>query len=204
MVEKNNNDREYIKKQLKLAKKLENDKEYLDNYFGFSVPDYVIMGLIEHIHYDKFCLYVNASKINERITQKQAEQITSVIKYLCHIKNGFNRVSDDFIEELYNNPESPDFIEWKYKYYNVEKIDITKYFSEEELNILKRLDIKILNKIYTEYEYDLLEMDILAYYQDEDDDECPELQEFQKDINNVGVSQEEYDKVLRKLSKIEV
>lgn len=82
----------------------------------------------------------------------------------------------------------------------MEKIDITKYFSEEELNILKRLDIKILNKIYTEYEYDLLEMDIQAYYQDEDDDESPELQEFHKDINNVGVSQEEYDKVLRKLS----
>lgn len=203
MVEKNNNDREYIKKQLELALRLKNDKEYLDNYFGFPVPDYVIMGLVEHIYYDKFCLYVNASKINGRITQKQAEQLKSVIKYLCKIESGLNRVSDDFIVDLYNNPESPSFIEWKHKYYKVEKYDLNKIFSEEEINILKRLNIQILDKIYTEYEYDLLEMDVYAYYKDEEDEEnAPELLEFQKELNDVGVSQEEFNKILVKMNKI--
>lgn len=203
MVEKNNNDREYIKKQLELVLRLKNDKEYLYNYFGFPVPDYVIMGLVEHIYYDRFCLYVNASKINDRITQKQAEQIKSVIKYLCKIENGLNRVSDDFIVDLYNNPESPSFIEWKHKYYNVEKYDLNKIFSEEELNILKRLNIQILDKIYTEYEYDLLEMDVYAYYKDEEDEEnAPELLEFQKELSDVGVSQKEFNKILTKMNKI--
>lgn len=192
---------EFLKKELKLARKMHTNKEYLDNFFGFDVPDYVVMALMEDKSYSEFCLFVNASRINRRITEKEAEQIKYVIKELCHVNSEYDKVSDEFIQELYNNPISASFVEWSAHYHKDEKYDLKQIFTEEELDIIKRLKIEIQDKIYTEYELDVLEMDVFDYYQDEDDE--PEDLEYKKELSEVGVRQEEYGNLLDRFNSID-
>lgn len=195
------NNKEFIKKELEMSKRMHTNKEYLDNFFCFEIPDYVVMALMEDKSYSEFCLFVNASKVNNRITNKEAKQIKYVIGELCHIKSEYDKVSDDFIQELYNNPISASFVEWSIHYHKDEKYDLFKIFNEKEIKIIKQLKIQIQNKIYTEYELDILEMDVLEYYKDEEEDD-PEILSYVKELSDVGVSQEDYEKILDKLNQI--
>lgn len=53
---------------------------------------------------------------------------------------------------------------WKEKYHNKRFIDFSKYITEKEKQTLKKLNIKIEDKIYTEYEFDRIELDLYSYY----------------------------------------
>lgn len=66
--------------------------------------------------------------------------------------------------------------EWKDKYYNKEYIEIMKFLSNEDIEVAKKLCITIENKIYTEYELEIVYMKVLNYYKnDEMDKEDLEL-----------------------------
>ena len=66
--------------------------------------------------------------------------------------------------------------EWKDKYYNKEYIEIMKFLSNVDIEVAKKLCSTIENKIYTEYELEIVYMKVLNYYKnDEMDKEDLEL-----------------------------
>ena len=92
-----------------------------------------------------------------------------------------------------------DFDVWYEKYSTLEIVDLKKHLSKEDFDLLKRLNIEIKDKVYTEQEFEILDMELLGYYIDEDMDE-EELKES-KPLPE-GITREEYNKLLEKLSSI--
>lgn len=57
-------------------------------------------------------------------------------------------------------------------YYDIPKIDIYSIFNQtqniNEFKTLEKLGIRIENKLYTEYEFECLRVDVAEYYEKED------------------------------------
>ena len=90
--------------------------------------------------------------------------------------------------------------EWKDKYYNKEYIEIMKFLSNEDIEVVKKLGITIENKIYTEYELEIVYMKVLNYYKNDEMDK--EDLELSKSLDGTGVSKKEYDDLLGKIEKL--
>lgn len=86
------------------------------------------------------------------------------------------------------------------EYHNKEIIDLTKHFSSEELGMIEQLGIKIKDKIYTEYEYELLNIELFIFYRDEDMNE-EELKKV-RPLENTGISRKQYNSLIEKVEKI--
>lgn len=114
------------------------------------------------------------------------------------IYSEIKRIKHDIDNEKYN--------EWNNKYHKLEYIDLKSLFDEDELNILRKLGIEIKNKKYTEYEYELIEME-LGYYMEideEDPDVVKTLESTKKSIADKGVTQEEFDKLIKKIDSLDI
>ena len=98
------------------------------------------------------------------------------------------------IEEKFEN--------WFEKYHNLEVEDINNYFTEEDKQIFRKLGIELKNKTYTGYECECLYMDFLTYYVDPENNFMEEEREFQKSLDGTGVTREEYNRVLKKVEKL--
>lgn len=93
---------------------------------------------------------------------------------------------------------------WKEKYYNNKIVDYSKYFSDEDIKLLHKLDVHInKNKIYTEYEHDLFEMDMIEFYEDAEYIDGTKVPPTRK-LEDVNVTKEEYSRLLDILYKISV
>lgn len=95
-----------------------------------------------------------------------------------------------------------EYKEWDEEYHNLEIIDLKKHLSLSDRRILKRLGIKVKNKKYTEYEFECLTMDLLAYYDNPEMDLSEKEKQYQKSLDGTNVSREEYNEVLNKVQKI--
>lgn len=114
------------------------------------------------------------------------------------IYSEIKRIKHDIDNEKYN--------EWNNKYHKLEYIDLKSLFDEDELNTLRKLGIEIKNKKYTEYEYELIEMK-LGYYMEideEDPDVVKTLESTKKNIADKGVTQEEFDKLIKKIDSLDI
>ena len=91
-----------------------------------------------------------------------------------------------------------DFDVWYEKYSTLEIVDLKKHLTKEDFKLLKKLNIEIKEKIYTEQEFELLDMELIAYYIDED------MKEEFADSKPLpeGITREKYNKLLEKLSSI--
>lgn len=85
--------------------------------------------------------------------------------------------------------KSFEYEKWKEKYFKSKIINFYKHLNEEDIKILRKLEIVIENKIYTEYEFDIIEEKLITYY--EKDNQL---------IN--GVTRKQYNNILRKFDKI--
>lgn len=85
--------------------------------------------------------------------------------------------------------------EWKDKYYDQEVVDLNKYFSEKDFELIGKLGIIVLEKVYTESEFENLYSNILKFYKEN------ELEQ-KKLLDNVGVTTEEYNEFLKKIKKV--
>lgn len=94
--------------------------------------------------------------------------------------------------------------EWNERYYNKEIIDIKKHLNDEDIEILHRLGIKTYDKIYTEYELEVLEMDLLAYYEDLDEELSEEEKQYQKSLDGTNVTRERYNSLLKKVEEMKL
>ena len=52
---------------------------------------------------------------------------------------------------------------WNERYKKEERIDLKNYLDKEDFEILKKLNIDVKEKIYTEYEFDLLKLELNRY-----------------------------------------
>ncbi len=80
---------------------------------------------------------------------------------------------------------------WQNKYLYEKKIDLKKFLTDDEIKILEELDILIENKIYTNYEVDLIEEKLLFYYNNS--------KEF---LIKKNVTRKQYKKLLNIFNKI--
>lgn len=85
---------------------------------------------------------------------------------------------------------------WEKKYYTKKLVDFSKYLDEKDIEILKKFGCEIKQELYTEYEFDLLDEVIFLYYRE------PGEKNEMYNIEDIGVSQEEYDRILNKFSQI--
>lgn len=83
-------------------------------------------------------------------------------------------------------------------YYEKEIINLKEYFSYNDFEILKKLNIEVKDKIYTNFEFDVMEEAVYLYY------------EIDKDIQNINakaleeknISIEDYNRLLNKINNI--
>lgn len=94
--------------------------------------------------------------------------------------------------------------EWNERYHNKEIIDIKKHLNDEDIEILHRLGIKTYDKIYTEYELEALEMDLLAYYEDLDEELSEQEKQYQKSLDGTNVTRERYNSLLKKVEEMKL
>ena len=136
---------------------------------------------------------INLAVVNNRMTVVDGEILKAGLKILFNIQSS----NDRFDRSVYM--DTFDFDVWYEKYSTLEIVDLKKHLSKEDFDLLKRLNIEIKDKVYTEQEFEILDMELLGYYIDEDMDE-EELKES-KPLPE-GITREEYNKLLEKLSSI--
>lgn len=89
------------------------------------------------------------------------------------------------------------------KYNNLAYIDLYFVFDENERNTLRKLGIDIEDKKYTECEFTTFRFKINQYLEiDEEPEIVEELKDTRMYIEDKGVSQEEFDKIIEKLNLI--
>ena len=89
-------------------------------------------------------------------------------------------------------------------YYNQQIVDYSKYFTDEDIQLLHKLEVHInKSKIYTEYEHDLFEMKLIEYYEDAEDIDGNKLPPI-KNIDDYHVTREDYSRLLDIMYQIAV
>lgn len=101
--------------------------------------------------------------------------------------------------------ETPSFVGknsegWREMYMNKEIVDLKKYFTNEEFDLFRKLGIEINDKIYTEYEIELINNSLYEYYYSEDMSEDEKNQV--KSLEETGVTREQYNNLLNKIEQI--
>ena len=168
-------------------------KEKLEEHFNFEITDYIIDDILDYETYRHTCLMINLAVISNRISIEKWEILKAGLKIIFKIKNKYDRFNRHVYIDTF------DFYSWYDKYSTEEIVDIKKFLNMNDINLLKKLNIKIKNKIYTEQEVEILNMDLLSYYVADDMDEV-ELK--QSKLLPKDVSREEYNNLLEKINKI--
>ena len=101
--------------------------------------------------------------------------------------------------------ETPSFVGknsegWREMYMNKEIVDLKKYFTNEEFDLFRKLGIEIKDKLYTEYEIELINNSLYDYYYSEDMSEDEKNQV--KSLEETGVTREQYNNLLNKIEQI--
>lgn len=170
-------------------------KEKLENQFGFKIVGYIIDDILDHETYHHICLMINLAVVNNRLSVEDGKKLKDGIKDIFKVENVFDRIDKNCYLGDYM-----EFDKWYEKYTTSELIDLKKYFSKEDFKILKKLNIEIKNKIYTEQEFEILDMELIAYYKNEEEMTEEELKEIKELPENV--KRDDYNKLLDKINKI--
>lgn len=96
-----------------------------------------------------------------------------------------------------------DYDKWEDDFYNNRCINILDLVSKKDIETIKKLNIEVEEKIYTKYELEVLYLNLLQYYDDDDIDE-KELELLKplgiiKNLDETEVSREEYNELLEKI-----
>lgn len=90
---------------------------------------------------------------------------------------------------------------WRIVYHNRLMVDLIHYLTKKEIKLLKKFKVTVKNDVYTEYEYDSIKTILAQYYVDEDMKE--EEKSMQLKLKDIGVTQREYDNLLKKFDDID-
>ena len=168
-------------------------KEKLEEHFNFEITDYIIDDILDYETYRHTCLMINLAVINNRISINDGKILKAGLRIIFEIKNDYDRFNRNVYIDKF------DFDSWYDKYSTDEIVDIKKHLNRDDITLLKKLNIKIKNKIYTEQEIEILSMDLLSYYiaDDMEKEELKQSKSLPKDV-----SREEYNNLLEKINKI--
>lgn len=169
-------------------------KEKLEEHFDFEITDYIIDDILDYETYRHTCLMINLAVINNRISIENGKILKAGLKIIFKIKNEYDRFNRNVYIDTF------DFDSWYDKYSTEEIVDIKKFLNRADINLLKKLNLKIKNKIYTEQEVEILNMNLLSYYvaSDMDEKELKQSKSLPKDV-----SREKYNNLLKKINKIQ-
>lgn len=92
-----------------------------------------------------------------------------------------------------------DINEWRERFENKEVVNIKDEFTINELALLEKLGVELKDKIYTEHEFEILDMKVISYYYedemtDEEKEECIPLPD--------GVTRDDYNLLVEKIHQI--
>ena len=79
---------------------------------------------------------------------------------------------------------------FKENYFSNRILEIYRFFTKEQLEILNKMEIKVENKKYSTFEFDEIQSKIILYYKD------------RKQLKEKGISDSEYESILEILDKI--
>lgn len=88
------------------------------------------------------------------------------------------------------------FKQWHYIYSNKKFIDIFKYLSSYDLINLEKLDILLEDRLYSEREFDIYNMQLLSYFNDNTNKQLSIL-------NKLNILPKDYNRILNIFNKIE-
>ena len=108
------------------------------------------------------------------------------------IYDELKRIKKIIYDEEYNN--------WDERYHHNYYIEIFMYFTQEERDLLKIFDIELENKLYTEFEFEVMYGKLILYYKNEEDMDEEELQEC-KELPS-SVDKEQFMKLLEIMDNI--
>ena len=154
-------------------------------------------------------LEVDYNVIKEIITEKEVYYIILEKSGLFIDRNNFivgekdeilNFLKERIIRENQRGEKNIGYDEWHKEYLDKKIVNVKNELDTKDLKILSKLNIKIKDKVYTEYELETLTIEVGAYYKD-DDMSILEL-EYVKDLKSTGVTQEEYNYISEKIDKI--
>lgn len=148
-----------------------------------------------------FILYTASTREELLYKYKQDRMPSNVI---CFLKKPFDwdylvREVEQASLPLFEKINSSDG--WKEDYYNNKYINLFEELTEDDMYILRKLDIHIEKKSYSKYEFDIIKQKFGLYYNENEDE--PEEREYKKSLDDVFVSNTEYNKVLEKFDEID-
>lgn len=94
--------------------------------------------------------------------------------------------------------KSENFKKWHNDYTNKCQIFILKYFSQKEIQILRKLGIIIKNKLYTQKEFDQINEYLFDYYKTNNQDKIIQSEPLKKK----KISESDYENILNIFNKI--
>ena len=181
----------YIEKRRKEFKIL---KDKLEKEFSFEIVNYIIDDIFDCETYHHICLIINLAVVSNRLSEENGKILKKGIKELFNIDNDYDIVRKEVYMYRFN------YEEWSEKYHNKEFIDLMKYLNDADIILLNKLDIELKDKIYTNYEFDIVEGDLIRYYRNEDEmiEKISELINDSKLRNKLGLNAKEKAKEFSK------
>ena len=173
-------------------------------------PEIVITDLMRNHRYTGLDIIKSYFAKNKDITflvisaDNKSDVINGGLEVAGYIKKPVNDYEEIYTElkRIKRELENKKYLEWDEKYHNLEILNIRKMLSFKEKRILKKLGITIKNKKHTECEIECLMLELLLYYDDPEEYLSKEEKKYQKSFEGTGVSREEYNKLLNKITKI--
>jgi len=90
--------------------------------------------------------------------------------------------------------------EWMDKFHNEKVIDLKKELEDDDINILKQLNIFVKKELYTGSEFEQVMIDVGSYYRD---DEMSDLElQYCNSLEDTTVSKEDYEKISKKIDEV--
>ena len=87
------------------------------------------------------------------------------------------------------------------QYFSIKIIDLSKFYTNADFELLKQLDIHPQNRLYTGFELEQLGAELIEYYDDDPTMTEDDLQ-YIKDLKETGVSKDNYYNLLDKYNKL--
>ena len=173
-------------------------------------PEIVITDLMRNHRYTGLDIIKSYFAKNKDIAflvisaDNKSDVINGGLEVAGYIKKPVNDYEEIYTElkRIKRELENKKYLEWDEKYHNLEILNIRKMLSFKEKMILKKLGITIKNKKHTECEIECLMLELLLYYDDPEEYLSKEEKKYQKSLEGTGVSREEYNKLLNKITKI--
>ena len=173
-------------------------------------PEIVITDLMRNHRYTGLDIIKSYFAKNKDIeflvisADNKSDVINGNLRVAGYIEKPINNYEEIYTElkRIKRELENKKYLKWDEKYHNLEILNVKKLLNWKEKRILKKLGIKIKNKMYTECEIECLMLELLLYHDDPEEYLSKEEKMYQKSLEGTGVSREDYNKLLNKITKI--